>query len=259
MNSIVWLEAGTPLPDPAGASRHGLLAAGHDLSVERLDEAYRKGVFPWYQQGEPVLWWSPDPRMVLPCDQLHRSRSLRKRLRQVARQNPHDTQGLIVTTNMAFKAVMLECARPVPGREQTWITADILRAYQQWHERGHAHSIEVWRENRLAGGLYGVCLGRFFFGESMFTREPDASKIALAYLVKLLQVRGIAHIDCQQDTPHLRRLGASLYSRAEFLDMLRQAQAYETPAWGQGRITPEADIVPHADSDDLAVDASSAP
>lgn len=252
MTSIVWLEPDTPLPEPSAASRHGLLAAGHDLSVRRLDEAYRKGIFPWYQHDEPVLWWSPDPRMVLRCDRLHISRSLAKRLRQFARAEEHHDSQRMVTTNLAFEQVMKACAQPAPGREQTWITPDIFRAYRQWHEQGHVHSMEVWQDQRLVGGLYGVCLGQFFFGESMFTRQPDASKIALVYLVRLLQARGITHIDCQQDTPHLRRLGAGLYSRKAFLDLLRRAQAMATPFWGRGRVRQSGAISPAPDKGSLA-------
>ncbi|HLR14149.1 MAG TPA: leucyl/phenylalanyl-tRNA--protein transferase [Burkholderiaceae bacterium] len=244
MNPILWLDSDTPLPDPADASRHGLLAAGHSLSLPRLKEAYRKGIFPWYQAGEPVLWWSPDPRMVLPCDHLRVSRSLAKRLRQVARQEEDEQPTMTITTNMAFEQVMQGCAQPVPGREQTWITPEIFQVYQQWHQQGQVHSLEVWRGRRLVGGLYGVCLGRFFFGESMFTREPDASKIALSYLIRVLQARGIAHVDCQQDTPHLRRLGARLYHRSEFLAMLEQAQQFDTPAWGRGRVMQSGAILP---------------
>lgn len=245
MSNIIWLEARTPLPDPVSASRHGLLAAGHDLSVGRLKEAYSKGIFPWYQQGEPVLWWSPDPRMVLACDDLRISRSLAKRLRQLERPDVENPTSLTITTNLAFSAVMQECARPVTGREQTWITGQILEVYGQWHQLGNAHSIEVWRGSTLIGGLYGVCLGRFFFGESMFTREPDASKIALVYLVRLLQRRGISHIDCQQDTPHLRSMGADLHDRTDFLSMLARAQLYPAPAWGCGQVAPDGDIVPY--------------
>lgn len=247
MSNIIWLESCTPLPDPAFASRHGLLAAGHDLSVDRLKEAYSKGIFPWYQQGEPVLWWSPDPRMVLACDGLHISRSLAKRLRQLERQDADHPTSLTITTNLAFRTVMQECAKTVTGREQTWITAQILEVYGQWHQLGNAHSIEVWRGSTLIGGLYGVCLGRFFFGESMFTREPNASKIALVYLVRLLQRQGVSHIDCQQDTPHLRSMGADLHSRAGFLGMLMRAQRFPTPGWGRGRVTADGNIVPRED------------
>jgi len=234
--SVFWVQPTTPLPDPRVAPAHGLLAAGHDLSVARLQEAYGKGIFPWYGTNEPVLWWSPDPRLVLFCDEVHCSRSLRKKLRQFARQEqaPHAINK--VTINLAFPQVIQACAAPQPGREQTWITPDIEAVYTAWHREGGAHSVEVWAHDELVGGLYGVCQGRFFFGESMFSRVSDASKIALIYLVRRLQQLNIPVIDCQQETAHLMSLGARAIPRHDFLLQLQQQQQYETPSLGRGTL-----------------------
>src|SRR5699024_513318 len=145
-------------------------AAGHDLSVARLEEAYGKGIFPWFGGNEPVLWWSPDPRLVLFCDELHCSKSLRKKLRQLARREQTECTSFKVTLNLAFPQVIHACADSQPGREETWITPEIEAVYTAWHRRGGVHSVEVWQDGELVGGLYGVCKGRFFFGESMFSR-----------------------------------------------------------------------------------------
>lgn len=236
MTRIAWLDETTPLPHPSGALSNGLLAAGNDLTVARLTEAYSKGIFPWFNDGEPVLWWSPDPRMVLNCTQLKISRSLGKKLRQIARAELSSGANVRVTTNVAFTTVMQACAATTKQREATWISPLICQAYNNWHKAGGAHSIEVWIDQQLVGGLYGVCMGQFFFGESMFSRVSDASKLALAYLVPFLQARGIQHIDCQQETGHLASLGASPISRQDFLMMLSLAIAKPTPPWGQGEI-----------------------
>jgi leucyl/phenylalanyl-tRNA---protein transferase len=212
---IPWIVSGAAFPPVGTAMRqpNGLLAASSpsELTAEQLLRAYRLGVFPWYSEGQPALWWSPDPRMVLHPSEFHVSRSLRKQLQAVAQ-----SQELDVRTDRAFESVMKACAEPRAGQDGTWITAEILRAYADLASRDMAHSIELWRGNRLVGGLYGVCLGRMFFGESMFSREPGASKIALATLVRLLRREDVAMIDCQQNTVHLASLGAREIARERF-------------------------------------------
>jgi leucyl/phenylalanyl-tRNA--protein transferase len=198
------------------ASPEGLLAVGGDLRAERLLEAYRHGIFPWYSAGQPILWWSPDPRAVLFPAELRISRSLRKTLR---------ARKFEVTLDTCFRDVMQACAAPRrPGSEGgTWITPEMLEAYCRLHELGYAHSIEAWHEGALVGGLYGVALGTVFFGESMFTRVTDASKVAFVQLVRQLQHWGFTLIDCQLPSAHLGRLGAREIRRPEFLDRLDQA------------------------------------
>ena len=191
--------------------------------MTRLIEAYRKGIFPWFSDGEPVLWWSTDPRMVLRIDELHISKSLHKQLRQIERRQINGCFNVIVTTDLAFDAVMQGCANRGHRGTDTWITADMKAAYQQWHQAGDVHSIETWVNGHLAGGLYGVCLGRMFFGESMFTLVPNASKIALAHLVRFLERHDVTMIDCQMQTEHLASLGARAIERAEFLAHVRHA------------------------------------
>jgi leucyl/phenylalanyl-tRNA--protein transferase len=210
---IDWLHPGDPFPPVATALAHpnGLLAASGELSVDRLIDAYRRGIFPWYAQGEPVLWWCPDPRMVLFTDEFKIARSLRKKLRAVARGD-----ALRVTCDAEFEAVMRACAAPRAGQDGTWITEAMVRAYVALHRRDLAHSVEVWRGGELVAGLYGVALGRMFCGESMFTRATDASKIALAALVQLLRNERVPVIDCQQNTEHLASLGAREIRRADF-------------------------------------------
>lgn len=236
MSTIIWVDPATPLPPASQASTHGLLAAGADLSVERLTEAYSKGIFPWFNEGDPVLWWSPDPRMVLACEDLRVSRTLAKLLRRTARTESDARAPLRVTVDTAFGDVIRACAAPADKREVTWISDDIQRVYHDWHAAGHAHSIEVWRDGELAGGLYGVCLGRFFFGESMFSRVSDSSKIALVYLVRLLEHMQIRHIDCQQETRHLASMGARPVRRADFLACLEEAMSHPTPTWPSGQL-----------------------
>jgi leucyl/phenylalanyl-tRNA--protein transferase len=191
---------------------NGLLAAGGDLSAERLLQAYRQGIFPWYSPGDPILWWSPDPRMVLYPPEIRVTRSLAKVLRNRAYEVRFDT---------AFERVMSECAAPRAHQQGTWITPELHRGYSQLHAMGYAHSMETWIDGELAGGLYGVALGRVFFGESMFTRVRDASKIAFAHGVRFLEAKGFQVIDCQMHTDHLASLGARLIPRAEFLQVLR--------------------------------------
>jgi len=206
---IPWLAANDRFPpvERALEEPNGLLAAGADLSLPRLLDAYRSGIFPWYSEGQPLLWWSPDPRMVLIPAELKLARSLRKRL---ARRDYE------VRTDTAFEAVIRACAAPRAGQEGTWITEDMVAAYTRLHDAGHAHSVETWIGGELAGGLYGVAIGRAFFGESMFTAVPDASKIALAHLVRQLERLGFGMIDCQMRTAHLARFGAREIPRAAF-------------------------------------------
>jgi leucyl/phenylalanyl-tRNA--protein transferase len=210
--TITWLapegdrEWFPPL-DQAMDEPEGLLAAGGDLSPERLLAAYRRGIFPWYSAGQPVLWWSPNPREVLEPGEFKCSRSLAKTLRN---------RGFDLSFDRAFAEVVTSCAARREDSTGTWITAEMHAAYCRLHERGHAHSVEVRLEGALVGGLYGVLMGRVFFGESMFSRERDASKVALAYLVERALVAGLQLIDCQLATPHLRSLGSKPLTRAEF-------------------------------------------
>lgn len=198
------------------ASPEGLLAIGGDLRSERLLQAYRAGIFPWYNEGQPILWWSPDPRAILYPDKLKLTRSLKKTLRQGKFR---------VTLDQAFSQVMQACAAPRARRpeEGTWITQDMLTAYSRLHQQGYAHSIEAWREQELLGGLYGVALGGVFFGESMFSRATDASKVAFAHLVRQLQDWGFSLIDCQVSSAHLISLGAQEIRRQRFMQELEQA------------------------------------
>lgn len=222
----------------------GLLAAGASVTVERLTQAYRQGIFPWFNPGDPVLWWSPDPRMVLNCDSFKVSRSLAKKLRQIARLERSAQPQIRIMTDTAFSSVIQACAQPRAKQHGTWISPAIQRAYQEWHEAGHAHSIETWIDGQLAGGLYGVCIGRFFFGESMFARVPDASKLALAYLVRFLRAQGVSHIDCQQQTSHLASLGASPISRAAFLKLLEARVDMPPPEWRPGQLLADGALAP---------------
>lgn len=211
---IPWLP-----PEPADysfppvsralAEPNGLLAAGGDLSPQRLLAAYRQGIFPWFSAGEPLLWWSPDPRMVLFPEELRITRSLAKTLRNADYQVRLDT---------AFAAVIAACAAiPREGQSGTWITAEMQAAYSRLHALGHAHSVETWHGGRLVGGLYGVACGRVFCGESMFSCATDASKIALAHLCRFLAAHGFGIIDCQMHTPHLSSLGARPIPRADYV------------------------------------------
>jgi leucyl/phenylalanyl-tRNA--protein transferase len=210
---LPWLSADDPLPPVEQALRrpNGLLAAGGGLSVRRLVEAYSRGCFPWYSDGEPVLWWSPDPRMVLVPAELHVPRSLDRRLRR---------GDFRITADRAFAEVIAGCAEP---RDEggTWITGEMIAAYQRLHTAGYAHSVEAWQDDLLVGGLYGVGIGQAFFGESMYTRVPDASKAALVTLVRVFVERGVGLIDCQMKTEHLARFGAREIPRSEFLARLQ--------------------------------------
>ena len=226
--ALAWVGPTDPLPDPAHAQSDpdGLLVAGADLSATRLLEAYRQGIFPWYSDDQPVLWWSPDPRMVLYLDEFRATRSLTRTVRRAQREARWQ-----VTLDTCFERVMRECARPREHQDRTWITEAIVAAYCDLHRIGAAHSVEVWERDRLVGGLYGVSIGRMFFGESMFTRVADASKTALFALVQLLRRHGFRVIDCQQNTRHLASLGAREISRATFLQQVAELIRQPGPDW----------------------------
>jgi leucyl/phenylalanyl-tRNA--protein transferase len=211
---IPWLDPSDPFPHVERAMRdpNGLLAAGADLSPRRLIDAYVQGIFPWFGDDDPVLWWSPDPRMVLFVDELHVSRSLRRVIR---------SQRFEVRFDTAFRQVMVACGEPRPDQEGTWITPAMLEAYTRLHELGYGHSVESWVDGELAGGLYGVAIGRMFYGESMFTRRSDASKVALVATVRQLGRWGFRLIDCQMPTLHLASLGAREIPRVDFLEQVR--------------------------------------
>jgi leucyl/phenylalanyl-tRNA---protein transferase len=219
---LAWIESDDPFPPVERALKNpsGLLCAGADLSMDRLLEAYRHGIFPWYSRSEPVLWWSPDPRMVLRCDELKVPRSLAKNLRN---------KGFESRIDSSFAAVLKKCAEPRKGEPGTWLSRDMQAAYLALHEAGYAHSFETWHENELVGGLYGVAIGRMFYGESMFSRQTDASKVALVNLVAFLKERGFPLIDCQMHTPLLASLGAREIPRRTFLRALSTLVNYAEP------------------------------
>lgn len=209
---VFYLHANDHFPDPSLAEADGLLAVGGDLSPMRLLTAYRQGIFPWYSKGDPILWWSPAPRLVLFPEQFHLPRRLKRTM---------NSGRFTVTADTAFAEVVKGCAT-ASGRDKqgTWITGEMQRAYLVLHHLGYAHSIECWQEENLVGGLYGVCLDEVFFGESMFSVERDASKVALAVLVQQAQQRSIALIDCQMTTQHLLRLGSRELPRESFQALL---------------------------------------
>jgi leucyl/phenylalanyl-tRNA---protein transferase len=216
---LAWLgdDDSTPFPPTAQAlgpdsDAPGLLAAGGALTARRLEQAYRRGIFPWYSPGQPVLWWSPDPRMVLPVAAFKLHRSLKKALRAFLA-----APGCEIRFDNAFEQVIAHCAAtPRHGQHGTWIVPALRHAYTQWHHAGVVHSVETWADGQLVGGLYGVGIGRMFFGESMFAHATDASKIALAALVAFCRGHGIALIDCQQATAHLASFGAKEIARHDF-------------------------------------------
>ncbi|UVE16075.1 leucyl/phenylalanyl-tRNA--protein transferase [Pseudomonas sp. LS44] len=221
---LTWLQRNSldfPPLEKALHEPNGLLAAGGDLSAERLIQAYRHGCFPWYQDGQPLLWWSPDPRTVLFPDELHVSRSLSKFMRQGQ---------LKVTFDQDFAAVIRACSAPRDYANGTWITLPMQSAYLELHARGIAHSVEVWRGDELVGGLYGLAMGQLFFGESMFSRIDNASKVGFVTLVEQLQEWGFALIDCQMPTQHLHSLGARAIPRAQFADYLARHLDQDTAA-----------------------------
>jgi len=213
-------------PPVERAVNSGLLAVGGDLSPERLLTAYREGIFPWYGEGEPLLWWSPDPRFVLFPAELRVSRSMRQFLKKGVFR---------VSFDGAFRRVIAACQKPRPDQKGTWITAEMREAYGRLHDLGYAHSVEVWNGEELAGGLYGVSLGRAFFGESMFSLTANASKTALITLVGRLRERGFEMVDCQVETAHLARLGARPIPRREFCARLKDALRYDTLRGNWGR------------------------
>lgn len=208
---------------------NGLLAVGGDLSLERLTNAYRRGIFPWFGPGDPILWWSPNPRTVLMPTEVHVSRSLRKHLRR---------RELGVTMDRAFARVIRGCSAPRGGQAGTWIIPEMIAAYEHLHRAGLAHSVEVWAGERLVGGLYGVAIGRAFFGESMFSRVADASKVALVHLCRHLAERGFGLIDCQMQTEHLMRMGAKEVPRTQFVASLGRWCTLDSPRgdWNDGQI-----------------------
>jgi len=219
---LTWLERADAFPPVEQALKdpNGLLCAGGDLSPARLLEAYRRGIFPWFSGDEPILWWSPDPRMVLFCDELKVARSLAKSVRN---------KGFEVRLDSAFSRVVKACAEPRKGEGGTWLSPGMQTAYTALHRLGHAHSVEAWQGGRLVGGLYGVALGRMFYGESMFSRVTDASKVALVHLVGELRARGFPLIDCQQNTPLLASLGAREIPRRQFLRRIAALVNYPEP------------------------------
>ncbi|MGI9330522.1 MAG: leucyl/phenylalanyl-tRNA--protein transferase [Gammaproteobacteria bacterium] len=238
MAELRWLEPTDPpeaFPSPALALRDpdGLLAAGGDLSAERLLAAYHRGIFPWFNEGQPILWWSPDPRAVLIPSELRISRSLRRTLNR---------DHLSVTVDQAFEAVIANCAES-RADTGTWITPEMREAYLELYELGHAHSVETWQGTDLVGGLYGVNIGRAFAGESMFSAVSDASKVALVRLVRHCEALGIALIDCQLPTAHLTSLGSRSLPRAEFLGRLADLQSQPTSGpWAAGPL-PTSELI----------------
>lgn len=214
-------------PPPELAEKNGLLAIGGDLSPDRLILAYSHGIFPWYSEGDPILWWSPSPRLVIFPGEFY----VPKRLARLIKQQKYS-----LTLDRAFEQIITGCAQAADRLEKgTWIDKDMVKAYTILHERGYAHSVECWLENELVGGLYGIGLGRVFFGESMFSRQPNSSKVALAYLVKTLQVRGFNMIDCQMKTKHLMQFGAREISGAEFRERL--AACIDTAVQGKWSVS----------------------
>lgn len=226
----------------------GLLAAGADLSVQRLTEAYSRGIFPWYSEGEPVLWWSPDPRMVLACDDFIVSHSMAKLLRRLAREEQQPHPRVQVRVDTAFERVLAACAAPRDRLSGTWITEDMRDAYAAWHRAGAAHSVETWVDGELSAGLYGISLGGMFYGESMFTHVTDGSKIALAHLVRFLQNHGVPWIDCQQQTRHLASLGARPVPRARFVTRVAELVTLPAPPWQCGRLDTHGRLLPLAET-----------
>ena len=230
--NIPWLEPDSPLPAPElaqknGSALEGLVAAGGGLSVGRLCEAYQQGMFPWFSQGQPVLWWSPDPRMVLQTADFKLHRSFRKTLHSFIMDDQCE-----IRINHDFSAVIRHCAQASrKGKPGTWIVEEMILAYEALHAQGLAHSVETWQDNRLVGGLYCVSMGDTLFGESMFALQTDASKIALAALVAFARHHELAWIDCQQNTAHLASLGAREMPRVKFLKLVREARKDVSRAW----------------------------
>lgn len=229
---VYWLQADElRFPHPQLATPDGLLAAGGDLSTDRLLLAYSWGIFPWYSDNDPILWWSPDPRFVLFPDELKVSKSMRPYFNQHKYRVTYDT---------AFSRVIHACSViPRHGQVSTWITAEMTAAYEKLHRQGYAHSVEVWREEELVGGLYGIALGKVFFGESMFAKASNASKFGFISLVRALQAQGYELVDCQQETAHLASLGARAIDRERFLEALEENRERKT-ALGRWKDGPKA-------------------
>lgn len=226
---VYWLqEHENNFPHPRNASPDGLLAVGGDLSAERLLLAYSWGIFPWYNEDDPILWWNPDPRFVLYPDELKVSKSMRPYFNQQKYQVSYD---------QAFDQVIAACSQiPRHGQKGTWISDDMRAAYQNLHRIGYAHSVEVWDNDELVGGLYGIALGKVFFGESMFAHKSNASKFGFISLVRRLIKEGYELIDCQQETPHLASLGARTIPRQQFLDLLAENRRLKTEAGSWSRL-----------------------
>ncbi len=210
----MWLNPGSEFPDVETATPEGLVAVGGDLLPERLLGAYRKGIYPWYGPGQPILWWSPDPRAIIPLDRIHIGRSLKKTLRA----NPFE-----IRINTAFREVVTACGDRPGGLDETWITPEMVEAYVRLYEMGHAHSVEAWEGDELVGGLYGVTVGGLFAGESMFHRRTNASKVALIALTDRLKERGFTLLDCQMLTPITESIGARSIARNDYMDRLAAA------------------------------------
>lgn len=229
---LPWLHPGDPFPEAneawdARQPAPGLLAAGGALDVDSLHRAYSSGIFPWFSEGQPILWWSTDPRMVLFTEEFKLHRSLRKTLARFVADPQCE-----VRFDSAFDDVIRSCAGSArPGQSGTWIVPPMVRAYEAFHRAGYAHSVETWINGRLVGGLYCVGIGQAVFGESMFTQVPDASKIALAALVAFCRAHGIGVIDCQQNTRHLASLGAREIAREQFVEHVARAAAERAPRW----------------------------
>lgn len=237
--TLIWIDASDPLPSTdcaltAAEGANGLLAAGSDLSAKRLEEAYSRGIFPWFSRGEPVLWWTPAPRMVLMLDEFKISKSFRKTICKALK-----TPELTINSNHDFTGVMQACAAPRNGKPGTWISPPMIGAYADLHGRGLAHSVEVRREGSLIGGLYCVSLGRMVFGESMFSHTPNASKLALATLVTWMQSHDARVIDCQQHTGHLASLGGREIDRPAFESLIAQLTQQPALPWQASPPTKE--------------------
>ncbi|WP_025371746.1 leucyl/phenylalanyl-tRNA--protein transferase [Advenella mimigardefordensis] len=244
--TLPCLDNNEPFPPACQALKEpdGLLAFGGNLSTSRLLQAYRLGIFPWYSADQPVLWWSPSARMVLQCDEFKVSPSLNKLLKRVARNEREPDAAISVTTDTCFETVMRACAAPRGTQGGTWITEEMIAAYTALHHQGYAHSIETWLDGQLAGGLYGINIGRMFYGESMFSNSSNTSKIALAWLVRFLRANQVPWIDCQQDTPHLASMGARPLPRAAFLRHVSEAVVQPGLCWPAGQMLGDGTIVP---------------
>ena len=235
-NPLPWLEPQMPFPPAhsawgAQSTAPGLLAAGAELDVDTLKSAYGQGIFPWFSEGQPILWWSPEPRMVLKVNDFILHRSFKKTLFRFSQDSDSE-----IRVDTAFEQVIQSCAQAIRLQQSgTWIVPAMVQAYIDMHQRGYAHSIEVWKNQQLVAGLYCISLGQAVFGESMFTTVPDGSKIALAALLGLCKAQGVTWIDCQQNTTHLASLGAAPIGRTDFLRKVQAAKALPPVDW---RFTP---------------------